>query len=177
MGRPRAGGPDTFRVTPGQTLVTWGSALVCGVCRRSQVPRGPVTARNWQDPPYNRWAFWHVAEILPAYRVAHGPGPAPGPTAPGPTALPPAGLLDTAVTRLDGSADTVAGVLAGTFTDAYLVLQDGELVTEWYHPQGAADRNHALMSVSKSLVGCWPRCSSTAVSSTPKARSPVTFPN
>ena len=45
-------------------------------------------------------------------------------------------------------------VLADTFTDAYLVLQDGELVTEWYGPLGAPDRPHALMSVSKSVVGC-----------------------
>ncbi|MGD0608991.1 MAG: serine hydrolase [Streptosporangiaceae bacterium] len=127
--------------------------------RGPEVPGGPevpVTARNWQDPPYNRWAYWHVAEILPTYRVARGPGPAralPKLAAPKPAATHD-GLLEAAVARLDGSADTVAGVLAGTFTDAYLVLQDGELVTEWYHPQGAADRNHALMSVSKSLVGC-----------------------
>ena len=25
----------------------------------------PVTAYNWQDPPFNRWAFWNVSEILP----------------------------------------------------------------------------------------------------------------
>jgi CubicO group peptidase (beta-lactamase class C family) len=34
------------------------------------------------------------------------------------------------------------------------VVQDGELVTEWYGPLGAPDRTHALMSVSKSVVGC-----------------------
>jgi CubicO group peptidase (beta-lactamase class C family) len=112
----------------------------------------PVTARNWQDPPFNRWAYWHVAGILPAYRVARGPGPVRAL----PEAAPPApvGLLETAVTRIDGSADTVAGVLADTYTDAYVVLQDGTLVTEWYNAQGAPDRAHALMSVSKSLVGC-----------------------
>ena len=36
----------------------------------------PVTAGNWQDPPVNRWAFWHVGEILPTYRVSRGGGPA-----------------------------------------------------------------------------------------------------
>jgi len=38
----------------------------------------PVTARNWQDPPFNRWAYWHVAEILPTYLVSRGRGPARG---------------------------------------------------------------------------------------------------
>ncbi|MGH3184263.1 MAG: serine hydrolase domain-containing protein, partial [Streptosporangiaceae bacterium] len=51
-------------------------------------------------------------------------------------------------------AGTVGEVLEDTFTDAYLVLQDGELVTEWYGPPGAPGRAHALMSVSKSVLGC-----------------------
>ena len=37
----------------------------------------PVTAYNWQDPPFNRWAFWHVSEILPTYQVARGDGAGP----------------------------------------------------------------------------------------------------
>ncbi len=35
----------------------------------------PVTALNWQEPPGNRWAFWHVADILPTYLVSRGDGP------------------------------------------------------------------------------------------------------
>jgi CubicO group peptidase (beta-lactamase class C family) len=115
----------------------------------------PVTALTWQEPPANRWAFWHVGDILPTYRVPRG-GDAPRP-------LPAAGarpdLLSVPVTRVDRtpgapSASTVGDVLGDTYTDAYLVLQDGALVTEWYGPLGAADRPHALMSVSKSVVGC-----------------------
>ena len=110
----------------------------------------PVTVGQWQDPPVNRWAFWHVPEILPTYRVARGRGPARRlPESPATADLP-----AIPITRADGSAGTVGDVLAGTFTDAYVVLQNGELVTEWYGPQGAADRTHALMSVSKSVVGC-----------------------
>ena len=132
----------------------------------------PVTARNWQDPPVNRWAFWHIGDILPTYRVARGDGPARDlPAAPvvdgrpsddGPTGDRPsdgpaedrAGLLAVPVTRAGQSVGTVGEVLADTYTDAYLVLQDGGLVTEWYGPLGAPDRPHALMSVSKSVVGC-----------------------
>lgn len=110
----------------------------------------PVTARNWQDPPFNRWAFWHVRDILPTYRVGRGDGQVR--LLPAASGRP--GLLAVPVTRTDRSASTVGEVLEDTYTDAYLVLQDGELVTEWYGPLGAPDRPHALMSVSKSVVGC-----------------------
>jgi len=110
----------------------------------------PVTALNWQDPPANRWAFWHVGDLLPTYRVPRGDGtPRPLPAA---AARP--DLLSVPVTRMDRTPGTVGDVLGDTYTDAYLVLQDGALVTEWYGPLGAPDRPHALMSVSKSVVGC-----------------------
>src|SRR6516225_5245635 len=118
--------------------------------RGPEVPSAPVTAYNWQDPPFNRWAFWHTGEILPTYAVPRGDGP--------PRVLPAAAaepdLFGVPVTRVDGSGGTAGEVLDDTFTDAYAVLQDGELVTEWYGPTGAPDRPHALMSVSKSVVGC-----------------------
>jgi len=121
-----------------------------------EVQGTPVTARNWQDPPFNRWAFWHVGDILPTYRVPRGDGQArtlrPLPAASSGRVQP--DLPAIPVTRMDRSASTVGEVLEDTFTDAYLVLQDGELVTEWYGPLGAPDRPHALMSVSKSVVGC-----------------------
>jgi CubicO group peptidase (beta-lactamase class C family) len=115
----------------------------------------PVTALNWQDPPANRWAFWHVGDLLPTYRVPRGDD-APRPL-PASAARP--DLLSVPVTRMErtpgaSSASTVGDVLADTYTDAYLVLQDGALVTEWYGPPGAPDRPHALMSVTKSVVGC-----------------------
>jgi CubicO group peptidase (beta-lactamase class C family) len=117
-----------------------------------------VTPRNWEEPPVNRWTFWHAAEILPAYRVSRGRGPArPLPDSPASADLLSIGVPRTGGTQDDtgsGTDNTVGGVLADTFTDAYVVLQDGKLVTEWYGPQGAPDRTHALMSISKSIVGC-----------------------
>ena len=110
----------------------------------------PVTALNWQDPPANRWAFWHVGDLLPTYRVPRGDG-APRPL---PAAAARPDLLAVPVTRMDRTPGTVGDVLGDTYTDAYLVLQDGALITEWYGPLGAPDRPHALMSVSKSVVGC-----------------------
>ena len=50
--------------------------------------------------------------------------------------------------------ETVRGVLDDTFTDAFAVLQGGELAAEWYAPGGGPDMVHAVLSVTKSLVGC-----------------------
>ena len=52
----------------------------------------PVTALNWQEPPGNRWAFWHVADILPTYPGVPRRRPAPPAAAlrPLPRAAPPA---------------------------------------------------------------------------------------
>jgi CubicO group peptidase (beta-lactamase class C family) len=110
----------------------------------------PVSAANWQLPPVNRWAFWHVNEVLPTQPISRGTGPA--------RALPVgdghAEVTEIGLTRVDGSSAAVGQVLAETYTDAYVVLQDGALVTEQYGAEGAPDRAHALMSVTKSVVGC-----------------------
>jgi CubicO group peptidase (beta-lactamase class C family) len=118
--------------------------------RGPEAAGAPVTAYNWQDPPYNRWAFWHVDEILPTAAVSRGDGPAR--VLPAATAAP--DLFGLPITRARRVGGHRGDVLADTYTDAYVVLQDGELVTEWYGALGAPDRTHALMSVSKSVVGC-----------------------
>ena len=33
---------------------------------------GLVTLANWQDPPYNRWSFQHVRELIPTARIRRG---------------------------------------------------------------------------------------------------------
>jgi len=118
--------------------------------RGPELSGAPVTAYNWQDPPFNRWAFWHIGDVLSTDQVSRGDGPARDL----PASAAALDLLGVSVTRIDGSADTAGEVLDDTFTDAYAVLQDGELVTEWYGPLGGPDQPHALMSVSKSVVGC-----------------------
>ena len=107
-----------------------------------------VTLANWQDPPFNRWAFRHMRELIPSQLIAASPGdPSPLPAAHVPMPDPP-------VWRLDGSAATAAEVFAGTYTDALVVLHDGRLVAERYDAGMTAATPHLLMSVSKSIVGC-----------------------
>ena len=115
----------------------------------------PVTALNWQDPPANRWAFWHVGDLLPTYRVPRGDG-APGrclPPAAGPT------CSSVPVTRMDRTpgarrpAPSATCSTTPTPTPTWC-CRTAQLVAEWYGPLGAPDRTHALMSVTKSVVGC-----------------------
>jgi CubicO group peptidase (beta-lactamase class C family) len=115
-------------------------------------PEAQVTLANWQDPPFHRWAFRHMRELIPSHRILAGP------PAPLPAALSTSGAaLDLGhipVTRLDGSTSTVADVLAGTCTDAFVVLQDGHVVAERYYAGMTAGTPHLIMSVSKSVLSC-----------------------
>ena len=97
-----------------------------------------VNADNWQLPPYNRWAYWHVRRhpadpADPAPEKARALPPAEGQ----PAAVDVAGV---GLVRLDGRESTVGAVLADTYTDALVVLQDGALVAEWYGAEGAPNR-------------------------------------
>lgn len=55
---------------------------------------------------------------------------------------------------VDGSMETVAERLVQTLTDAFLVMHEGALVLEWYAGSITREAQHAVMSVTKSVVGC-----------------------
>jgi CubicO group peptidase (beta-lactamase class C family) len=116
------------------------------------VPEAQVTLANWQDPPFNRWAFRHMRELIPSQPIPAAGSSGPGGAAPLPAA--PRPLPDPPVWRIDGSTVTAAEVFADTYTDALVVLKDGQLVAERYDAGMTADTVHLLMSVSKSVVGC-----------------------
>jgi CubicO group peptidase (beta-lactamase class C family) len=107
-----------------------------------------VTLANWQDPPFNRWAFQHVRELIPSARIARRAGYS------GAAAQLPRNEQDLG--RIAFSFDdrelTVAEMLAGTWTDGFLVLHRGRVVTEQYFNGMAPDTPHLLMSVSKSVT-------------------------
>jgi CubicO group peptidase (beta-lactamase class C family) len=56
--------------------------------------------------------------------------------------------------RFDGSTGTLDEVAADTWTDALVVLHDGEIVEERYLSGMTDATPHLLMSVSKSIIGC-----------------------
>lgn len=103
-----------------------------------------TTLANWRLPPQNVWAFKNVDKLLPTRTIAAGPS-RPLPTVP---------LLDLDALSFSfqGKTSTVAQALADTFTDGFLVLRKGAVVSEHYRECDASTR-HILFSVSKSVTG------------------------
>jgi len=108
-----------------------------------------VTLANWQDPPFNRWSFTHLREVIPTQRIARGPVQRDLPRHDGP-----GDVDDVEVTRLAAGRSNLHSVIADTFTDAVVVLHDGRIVLERYYGGTRPETPHLLMSVSKSMVGC-----------------------
>ena len=87
-------------------------------------PDALVTLANWQDPPFNRWGFQHVRELIPTARIDRARRP---------RALP-RDERDLAGVAFDaeGRTWTLGEALDATYTDGFLVLQRGEILTEVY---------------------------------------------
>lgn len=127
---------------------------------RNSEPRPPIMAglppppewrlpfADWDRPPWNRWAFHHIREILPTAEVWRGAGPV--------SKIAGAGqgvdLSALAYTAPDGSAVTVGGMLDATYTDGFLVILDGKVVHESYHNGMDPRSRHLSQSVAKSVT-------------------------
>ncbi len=61
--------------------------------------------------------------------------------------------LDHLTFEFQGSIRTIEQMLVETYTDAFVVIQDGALVREQYFDGMRSSDTHLLMSVSKSLTG------------------------
>jgi CubicO group peptidase (beta-lactamase class C family) len=110
-------------------------------------PDARVTLANWQDPPFNRWAFSHMREIVPTQLIRRGYEMSPQP------AEEYRDIGDVQVHRVDGSDVSVNTVFEETYTDALIILHDGKVVSESYSGETNFDTPHLMMSVTKSIVG------------------------
>jgi len=108
---------------------------------------GQVTLANWRLPPFNRWAFQNLRQIVPTAEVRRSVGPAPPVTR---AAQP----IDRIGFRAaDGRDWTVGDLLAESGTDGLMVLRDGVCVVERYDHGLRPDTPHIIFSVSKSVTG------------------------
>jgi hypothetical protein len=104
-----------------------------------------VTLANWQDPPYNRWAFQHVRELIPTARIRRGDGPT--------RTFEHAERDVLGLSFRSGERQlTISDLLDETYTDGFLVVHQGRIVAEHYFNDMTPDVPHLLMSVSKSVV-------------------------
>lgn len=124
---------------------------------RNSEPRPPIMAgsppslvpplMDWDRPPWHRWAFQHIREILPTVEVWRGSGHR--------SRLQKAerDLDGLAVSDSEGRPTTLAGLLDETYTDGFLVIKDGAVAFERYS-NGMGERTlHLSQSVAKSVTG------------------------
>jgi CubicO group peptidase (beta-lactamase class C family) len=104
-----------------------------------------VTLANWRTPPFNRWAFNHVSELVPSAFVRAASG----------TSALESDARDLARFRLshEGLSLGLADWLEQTFTDSIVVLKDGKVIFETYADGQSPAIPHIWMSVSKSVLG------------------------
>jgi CubicO group peptidase (beta-lactamase class C family) len=106
---------------------------------------GLVTLDNWQDPPFNRWGFQHVRELIPTANISRGPDR--------PWTLRRAERdLDELELQIGRRPLRLPEFLEETYTDGILVMHRGRVVTERYLNGMRPDTRHLLMSVSKSVT-------------------------
>ena len=106
---------------------------------------------DWDRAPWNRWAFQHVAELVPTATIRRAAQASPLPLA--------GGRLDEfAYAAPGGSQTTFARMLDDTYTDAILVWKDGRILHESYHNGMTPEGLHLLQSVFKSVTSAAAGC-------------------
>ena len=102
---------------------------------------------NWRNAPHNRWAFRHIAQVLPTATI-HNDGMQHRPV---PAAL--RGFDGFRLASAGGEALNLDAFLRQSHTDGFIVLADGKRVLEWVDEGMAPDTRHILMSATKSVTG------------------------
>lgn len=109
-------------------------------------PEWRVPPAEWDQPPWNRWTFQNVRQILPTTNVKTGEGPEQS------LASDLQDLSSVSFKSTDGSRITVPEMLEETYTDGFLVYMDGRIIHESYYNGMTAQTLHLAQSVSKSIV-------------------------
>lgn len=108
-------------------------------------PDWRLPRHDWEGPPWNRWTFQHIREVVPTVDVPTG----------GHVWEMPARTQDidgVAFTTHQGYRSSWAEMLDATYADGALIWLDGHVIAESYHNAMAPRTPHLAMSVSKSVV-------------------------
>lgn len=105
-----------------------------------------VGVANFQSGPHNRWAFSHMREVLTTANIPHDH----------------ARLMkldrsdayaENFSVKFQGKTRSIADIARDQYIDGLLVLRDGEILHESYYGALTENRQHLLMSQSKSVIG------------------------
>src|SRR3954453_19865480 len=84
-----------------------------------------VTLANWRKPPFNKWSFQHVREIIPSAEISNGHHNV--------RQLPSARhSFSELVISDEAEAYGLDPFLRATDTDGFIVLRDGNILYEFY---------------------------------------------
>lgn len=111
------------------------------------MPHTITPKADWDRPPWNRWAFQHIREILPTAEVWRGAG------RPRDLARAEVQLDHLKVQSLAGAEVTLQAFLDETYTDGLVVLKNGAIAYERYLNGMTARTLHLSQSVAKSTIG------------------------
>jgi len=102
---------------------------------------------NWDLPPFNRWSFMNIRNLFPTADVKASRKTR--------RKLPRAMQDLSAIDFIDqgGRRVSLPEFLYSTYTDGFLVLHKGEVISEAYFNNMQTDTAHLSQSVSKSIVG------------------------
>ena len=108
--------------------------------------KGVVDLANWREPPYNRRAFSRVRELIPTANIEADR------LAAKPLERAPADLMANRFARRDGASITLSEFLDQPFTDGFMVLRRGRVVSEWWRDEETRRQPHIVFSISKSIT-------------------------
>lgn len=106
--------------------------------------RPPVNA--WDQPPWNRWTFQNIREVLPTVEVWRGTGPVRALT------QDPQDIAGIPFAAQNGASMTVAEMLDATYTDGFILIHRGRVIHESYYGTMGPRTLHLSQSMAKSVT-------------------------
>ena len=119
-------------------------------------PENTVPAIDWDRPPWNRWAFQNISQILrtaPIYKNRnHSKSGLSTNVKPAELTYSPRDISELQFTLDDGTDTTIDQFLDDTYTDGLLILHHNNIIHESYYNDMQSHSLHLGQSVTKSIV-------------------------
>jgi CubicO group peptidase (beta-lactamase class C family) len=135
-------------ISPGAASAQAGDASL----KSAEIAPDQISPANWYWGPANRWSWHNTRRLFPTAQVSRGSGPVT-PLVPADRENDPDIAKISFTNPITHKPMTVAQMLDATYTDGFLVLHHGRVLSETYRNGLTAEEPHLLMSVSKSIMG------------------------